>query len=175
MWGTYVITFVGSLAVALASVWFARWWSSRRNYYKTLQSLRAEMSSNVEVSKLICEWVDKNLEASKEGKMVVAGCPHLYDSAWVMTRGDLFDRDYPMMKTLEKPYLLVDVIDELIRTYRGYTWGIGIAVSGSRERGESTLKCIRDTTINHLLPKLKDSIGLLDNKLTQFRLLRRLH
>jgi len=158
-------TFVGSLAVALVTVWLAQLWSSKRHYYKTLQNLRAEISSNIEVSNLICEWVGKNLRASAEDKLLVAGCPHLHDSAWVLARGDLFARDYDMMRSLEDSYFKIDVINELIRTYRGYTWGIGVAASGSRERQESALKCVRDTTTNHLLPKLKDAGELLDSKL----------
>ncbi len=63
----YVITFVGSLVVALVSVWFAGWWSAKRDCKTALKNLRSEVLTNIKASSLICQWVDENVKALEDG------------------------------------------------------------------------------------------------------------
>ncbi len=98
MWWQYIVT----LVIALISVWFAQWLSTRREYRKALENLRSEVLTNVRTSGLLCQWVDTNLTALKSGELVLASCPHLYDSAWTSSKGDLAANDYLIAVRLEE-------------------------------------------------------------------------
>ncbi len=42
----YTITFVGSLIVALVTVWISHWISAKREYRQALENLRSEISES---------------------------------------------------------------------------------------------------------------------------------
>lgn len=165
MWWQYIVTFIGSLAVALSSVWFAQWLSAKREYRKALEYLKNEVSTNIKVSGLICQWVDRNLEASKDKQMVVASCPHLYDSAWVSVKGALAVKDYVIAANLEEAYFLITVVNDHMRNFEELRWGVGSALKDMGLRMDSILKVTRLTIVSHLMPKLEEAISRLDKKL----------
>ena len=103
-WWQYILTFVGSLIVALISVWFSQWLSARREYRKALENLRSEVSTNINNADLMNKWIVANLDALKEDKVVVATCPHLYESAWILARGAVSSKDYGIAAKMEDAY-----------------------------------------------------------------------
>ena len=94
MWWQYLVTFVGSLIVALFAVWFAHLVSAKRDYRKALENLRSEVSANIGNTYLMNKWIDTNLEFLNTGRITAATCPHLYESAWMSARGSVSSKDY---------------------------------------------------------------------------------
>lgn len=165
MWWQYVVT----LAIALISVWFAQWLSTRREYRRALGNLRSEVFNNVRTSGLLCQWVDTNLVALKAGKLVVASCPRLHDSAWISAKGDLAANDYHIAIKLEEAYGMIVVINNLLSTIEGLKWGVVGAMTNIDRRRELVLKYTKEIVKNSLLPELKNASSLLDKKLKKSR------
>lgn len=161
MWWQYIVT----LVIALISVWFAQWLSARREYRKALENLRSELLTNVRTSGLLCQWVDTNLVALKSGKLVVASCPHLYDSAWISAKGDLATNDYLIAVRLEESYGMIAVVNNLLHTIEGLKWGVVGAMIDIDQRRELVLKYTKEIVGNSLLPELENARNLLDKKL----------
>ena len=72
MWWQYIITFLGSLLVALIAISFSQVLSSNREYRKALENLRSELSTNIKNAGLMNRWIDANLVALKEDQILVA-------------------------------------------------------------------------------------------------------
>jgi len=161
MWLQYIIT----LVIALICVWFAQWLSARTTYKKALKNLRSEVFTNIRTSGLLCAWVDTNLVALKGRKLVVASCPHLYDSAWISVKGDLAANDYPIAVELEDSYGMIAVVNNLLHTIEGLKWGVVGAMVDIDERRELVLKYTKEIVENSVLPELKNAGNLLDKKL----------
>lgn len=161
MWWQYIVT----LVIALISVWFAQWLSTRRAYRKVLENLRSEVFTNIRTSGLLCQWVDTNLVALKGGKLVVASCPHLYDSAWISAKGELATNDYPIAVKLEDAYGMIAVVNNLLHTIEGLKWGVVGAMVNIDERRGLVLKYTMEIVEKSLLPELKNAGSLLDKKL----------
>ena len=164
VWWQYTVTFVGSLIVALISVWFAQWLSTRREYRKALVNLKSEVSTNINNSALICAWVDKNLKSLKDGKVVVATCPHLYDLAWVSVKGDLVAKDYRFAASLEEVYGMVSVANDLLHTIWELKWGVGGAMTGIQQRRTLVLDATKEIVRDSLMPRLVEAKKVLDTK-----------
>ncbi|MDP2744072.1 MAG: hypothetical protein Q8P00_03275 [Dehalococcoidia bacterium] len=165
IWWQYTITFAGSLIVALVAVLFSHWLSDRRGYRKSLQNLRSEASTNIENTKLIKQWIDRNLDALKEDKIVVAPCPHLYESAWFSARGEVSTKDYAIATKLEDAYGFLSAVNDLFHTIEELKWGIGAAMMNSKKREVMVLETIRAIIDEGLLPNLTDVETLLEKKL----------
>jgi len=161
MWWQYIVT----LVIALVSVWFAQWLSTRREYRKALENLRSEVSTNIRNSDLTNKWIDTNLNALERGKTVVASCPHLYDSAWVSARGVVASRDYSIATKMEDAYGFLVVINDLLRTIEELKWGAGAAMTGSTQSKITVFKAMREAINKGLLPNLIEVKTLLDKKL----------
>ena len=165
MWWQYVFPFVGSLFVALISVWIAQSWSAKRDYRKLLENLRGEVNTNINVSNLIIHWVDTIVGALENGNLVVASCPRLYDGAWLSVKGALAIRNYALLVKLEESYLLVSVANDLLRTVEELKWGAASAMTNVNLRRKTTFDAIRETVGNKLLPKLTEARKLLNKSL----------
>lgn len=164
-WWQYTVTFVGSLIVALISVWFSLWLSARREYRKTLENLRSEVSANIYNADLMNKWIDKNLDVLKEGKVVVATCPHLYESAWISARGAVSFKDYSTATKMEDAYGFLVSINDLMRAVEELKWGAGSAMTGSQQSKTILFEAMRETINNGLLPNLMEVKTQLDKKL----------
>ena len=154
VWWQYTITFVGSLIVALVSVWFSQWLSARREYRKALENLRSEVSTNINDADLMNKWIDTNLDALKEDKVVVATCPHLYESAWISARGAVSSKDYGIATKMEDAYGFLVGINDLMRAVEELKWGVGAAMSDSKRRKITVFEAMRKTINKGLLPNL---------------------
>lgn len=165
MWWQYTVTFAGSLIVALLTVWVATWWSAKRDYRKALENLRAEILTNIRASNLICQWVDENIEALKDGRMVVATCPHLYDSVWMLVRGDLISHDYLIADTVQELYLQITIGNDLLNKVEDLKWGVVSAMTNTKQRRDLVLKATKGIVSSILLPKLEEAKSLLEKKL----------
>lgn len=161
----YIITFVGSLIVALVTVWISHLISAKREYHQALENLRSEIKTNMEASKLITQWVDTNKESLQDGQLVVATCPHLYDQSWVNVKGRLTTKDYGITTELETVYFLITIVNDLLRIIFELKWGIGAVMTGTQTRRETVLECLEDTINTHLSPKLIEAKKTIDNKL----------
>ena len=161
MWWQYIVT----LAIALIAVWFAQWLSAKREYRRALENIRSEVLNNLRTSGLLCQWVDTNLEALKSGKLVVASCPHLYDSAWISAKGDLAVNDYDIAIKLEESYGMIAVINNLLSTIEGLKWGVVGAMIDIDQRRELVLKYTKEIVEKSLLPELVTARSVLDKKL----------
>ena len=161
MWWQYIVT----LVIALITVWFAQWLSTRTEYKKALKNLRSEVFTNIRTSGLLCAWVDTNLAALKGGRLVVASCPHFYDSAWTSSKGDLANNDCLIVVRLEASYGMIAVINNLLHTIEGLKWGVVETMTNIHQGRESVLKYTKETAENSLLPELENASNLLDKKL----------
>lgn len=155
MW-QYIVTFVGSLVIALISVWFAQWLSAHREYRKTLENLRSEVSININNASLMNMWIDKNLDVLKEGRVVAATCPHLYESAWISARGTISFKDYSIATKMEEAYSFIGSIKDLMRAIEVLKWGAGAAMTGSKENKITLFEALRKTINAGLLPNLME-------------------
>lgn len=165
VWWQYIVPFVGSLIVALVAVWFSQWLSTRREYKKALENLRTEVSTNINNADLMNKWIDTNLDALKEGKVVVATCPHLYESAWISVRGAVSSKDYSIAIKMESAYGFLSSMDDLMRTVEELKWGVGSAMTGSERRKITVFEVMRETINKGLLPNLTEVKTILDTKL----------
>jgi len=161
MWWQYVVT----LTIALISVWFAQWLSARREYGRALENIRSEVLNNIRTSRLLSQWVDTNLVALKAGKLVVASCPHLYDTAWISAKGDLAANDYQIVIKLEESYGMITVINNLLGTIEGLKWGVVGAMIDIDQRRELVLKYTKEIVENSLLPELEIARSILAKRL----------
>lgn len=165
VWLSYVITFIGSLTVALVTVWISQRWSAKRDYLKALRNLRSEVVTNIRASNLICEWVNRNVEALNNGQLVVASCPHLYDLAWSAIKGDMAKSDRDIVVRLEELYLQIVVVNNLLQTIEELKWGAAGAMTGIRQRRINVLEAIKDIVGEIILPQLEDARRSLDKRL----------
>ena len=161
----YIVTFVGSLLVALISVWIAQRWSANREYRSTLNNLASEVSGNIKRCQFICEWLDKDLEVQKDGYDLVSPYPHLYDSAWISVKGIIAVRDYPICAQLEDAYLWISVVNAMMFRLEELKWGVARTLMHSDTVKVETLKRIRIHTTNRMLPSLEDARTLLEQRL----------
>jgi hypothetical protein len=161
----YIATFIISLAVALIAVWFAQWFSTKRDYRKILENIRSEINSNTEVSALIIVWIDSNIKALDKDELVAASCPHFYYDAWVFGKGSITISDYPLYSKLGKIYFKISMANELLRTVEELTWGIAGAMTGSESRRKTVFEVLQETVERQLLPQLIEANKLLDNML----------
>lgn len=161
MWWQYVVT----LAIALISVWFAQWLSARREYRRALGNIRSEVLNNIRTSGLLSQWVDTNLVALKAGKLVVASCPHLYNTAWISAKGDLAANDYQIAVKLEESYGMIAVINNLLGTIEGLKWGVVGAMMDIDQRRELVLKYTKEIVEKSLLPELETARSILAKRL----------
>ncbi|MFC2003449.1 hypothetical protein ACFLV4_05855 [Chloroflexota bacterium] len=165
IWWQYTVTFVGSLIVALVSVWFSQWLSARREYRKALENLRSEISTNINNAGLMNQWIDTNLDVLKDDKVVVATCPHLYESAWISARGAVSSKDYDIATKMEDAYGFLVSISDLMRAVEELKWGAGAAMMGSKKRKITVFEVMKETINKGLLPNLMEVKTLLDKKL----------
>lgn len=165
VWWQYTITFVGALIVALVSVWFAQWLSARREYRKALEVLRSEVSTNINNAYLMIEWIDKNIDALKREKVVVATCPRLYESAWISARGAVSSKDYGIPTTMEDAYGFLVVINDLMHAVEELKWGAGAAIADSGQRKITVFNAMKAAINKGLLPNLKEVKTWLDERL----------
>ena len=161
MWWQYIVT----LVIALISVWFAQFLSTRREYKKALENLRTEVSTNINNADLMNKWIDTNLDTLKEGNVVVATCPHLYESAWISVRGAVSTKDYGIAIIMENAYGFLVGIKDLMRAIEEMKWGAGSAMVGSGKRKITVFEALRETINKGLLPNLMAAQILLDKKL----------
>lgn len=82
MWQHYVLTFIGSLVVALLAVWVSLRWSAKSKDRRALRSLWNELATNATICKYICENLDKETEWAKEDKHRITPLAQLHTSAW---------------------------------------------------------------------------------------------
>ena len=165
IWWQYTITFVASLIVALVSVWFSQRLSARREYRKALGTLRSEVSTNINNAYLMIKWIDTNLDALKRGNVVVATCPHLYESAWISARGAVSSKDYDIAAKMEDAYGFLVAINDLMRVVEELKWGAGAAMAGSGERKITVFNTMKAAINKGLLPNLREVKILLDERL----------
>jgi hypothetical protein len=163
MWYSYIITFVVSLVVALASVWFAQYWSAKKDYARGLRNLKAELLTNAKVSNLIYEWADKTEKELAKGELVAASCPHFYNNAWLELKGALYPRVFELAVDLEDLYLQSGVVNDFIVTMEELKWGAGSAMTGTEIRRKIVLKAIREIVKGILIPKLEEENKVIDN------------
>lgn len=165
MWWAYGIAFIGSLGVALISVRISQWWSDKRDYRKALQNLKSELSTNIKVARLICTWADMNIESLKNGKIVVASCPRFNDSVWISVKGSIAANDYSIVTGLEDAYLMVVVVNDLLRTTDGLKWEIGGTLPNVGQRVTLMLDAAKQIVKDKLVPMLENDRNLLDKRL----------
>jgi len=165
VWWQYIITFLGSLLVALIAVSFSQVLSNNREYRKALENLRSEVSTNIKNAGLMNKWIDANLDALKEDQIVVATCPHLYESAWISARGAVSSRDYGIATKMEDAYGFLVGINDFMRTVEELKWGVQAAMTGSKRRTITVFEAMRKTVDTGLLPNLTEAKTLLDKKL----------
>ncbi|MDP3879808.1 MAG: hypothetical protein Q8Q07_05840 [Dehalococcoidales bacterium] len=165
IWWQYTVTFVGSLIVALISVWFSQWLSVRREYRKALENLRSEVSTNIDNIDLISRWIDTNLDNLKENRVVVATCPHLYESAWISVRGAVSSKDYDIAQKMEGACGFLGSIHDLMHAVEELKWGAGSAMTGSKQSKTTVFEAMKEIINKGLLPNLTEVKTLLDRKL----------
>lgn len=166
IWWQYTITFVGSLIVALVSVWFSQWLSARREYRKALEALGSEVSTNISNAYLMINWIDKNLDAlKKRGNVVVATCPHLHESVWISARGAVSSKDYGIAVKMEDAYGFLVSINDLMRAVEELKWGAGVAIADSGQRKIIVFNTMKAAINKGLLPNLREVKILLDERL----------
>lgn len=165
MWWQYIVPFVGSLIVALLTVWFATWWSAKRDYVKALRNLRAEVVTNITASSKICAWATQNVELLGSARMLVRSCPRLYDSAYIVIKGVMVTSDYSITVKLEGLYLDIVVANNLLRTMDELSWETSGSVGHKKQRKLDVLREIRGYVGEGILPQLEDARGMLDKKL----------
>jgi len=163
MWWSYIVTFIGSLIVAITSVCIAQRWSAKREYTKSLKNLKAELLSNIRVSSLIHQWVDMNIKALGEGKLVAASCPHFYNMGWIQVRGALYASDSKSAIELEDLYLQAGVANDLITTMEELKWGVADAMTDARVRRKTVLETLREIVKEIVLPKFQKADKLIDS------------
>jgi hypothetical protein len=165
IWWQYTITLLGSLFVALLSVWFSQWLSNRREYMKSLKNLRSEVFANIYNADLINKWIDKNINALKDNQVLVATCPHLYNFAWISVRGAVSYKDFDIAIKLENAYGFLSSINDVMSAIEELKWGAGSAMTGSQERKIKLFEVMRETINTGLIPHLKEVLVLLDKKI----------
>lgn len=165
MWWQYIVTFLGSLLVALIAISFSQVLSNNREYRKTLENLRSEVSTNISNAGLMNKWIDTNLDALKDDNVVVATCPHLYESAWISARGVVSSKDYGIATKMEDAYGFLVGISDLMRAVEELKWGVQAAMTGSKQRTITVFTAMRETINKGLLPNLTEAKTLLDKKL----------
>lgn len=165
IWWQYTTAFVGSLIVALVSVWFSQRLSARRGYRKALETLRSEVSTNTNNAYLMIKWIDTNLDALEGGNVVAATCPHLYESAWISARGAVSSKDYGIAARMEDAYGFLVSVNDLMRAVEELKWGAGAALVGSEQRTIMVFNTMKAIINKGLLPDLREARILLDERL----------
>lgn len=165
MW-QYVVTFAGSLSVALISLWISHWWSDKRSYNKALKSLRNEVSTNVRVCKLVCDGIDKELEFGATGQVGLTPYPRFYNSVWSSARQAVPLRTNTMSEALEDAYIMLDVINEFLRRIEDLKHGIEASlVGGTGNRTILTLQITKGFIETKAVPLLENAKAVLDEEI----------
>jgi len=113
-WWQYIITFVGSLIVALLSVWIAQLWSTRRERSNILKNLKSEVAGNLKTCGLIYDWLNRDFDSLMKGETALTPYPHLRESIWYSVRGIMIAQ-YAVTVKFDDAYHLIGIVNDLLR------------------------------------------------------------
>lgn len=155
----YVLPYLATLLVALVTVSFAMWASARRNAGLAKGLLRAEIRTNIEVSKSILAYSQAQLTS----EATVQPMPRYRDTAYLeYKRAGLLDRlPRDSAEQLVDVYLYIESVNEAGRRQEDLAFGPSAAWPNSHELRIQNLTYIQDTIHNVLgpyqgrLPKMK--------------------
>lgn len=165
MWWQYIVTFVGSLIVALVAVWTAQCWSDKRSLRKALINLRGEVSTNLRVCKLICDGVKKDVELIEKEQIGLTPYPRFYSSVWTSVRQNISLGDHTLSESLEDAYIMLDVVNECLRRVEELKHGVSGALMNINKMRVATLTLAEGLVNTRAQPFLEKVKTLLDTRL----------
>ena len=166
-WVKYVVAFLGSLCVALFTVWLSQQISNRREYKKVWKNILAETITNLKVVNEINYWAGGTLEAVKKSMVPVKSCPRLYNMAWHTAKGDVMTKGYDVAVKLDELYFDIAFVNDMIGKMEDLLWGIAGSMTNSEERKYSVLETIGEYTEERLLVKLENTRVVAEKELRQ--------
>ncbi len=157
---TYVLPYLVVLAIAFLTVWFGLALSKANERRRARMSLRAELHSNVAVTKALLAYSDKQLS----GENSVAPMPKYRVHAFIRyKRVGLLDRlPAKITEELEQLYLNMESVNKAGRRQEELAFGPAAAYPNAHTLRLENLTYVRDTAHNLIEPyqdRLKDSDG----------------
>ncbi len=170
----YITPFVGSLIVALVTVWFAHSLGDKANRKRALGNLYAEVLANIKVSEQICELVQGDFRAKVNGETGLPPYPHLDRSAWDSAKGTMTLSDYSIARQLDYAYLLIGIINDLMCRVEDMRYRLrkGFILPEEQHQKEvlsqefaQNIAVVDGFVIQRLLPTLEEARTLLQKSL----------
>ncbi len=147
---TYVIPYLPILVIALIVVWVAFSLSGRRNRYRLRAALRAEMRTNMNVTKAILTYADSQLS----GQTSVAPMPKYHVRAFFeYKKHGLMEKTLPKIADeLESLYLNMESVNKAGRRQEELAFGPAAAFPNAHTLRLENLTFVRDTAHNLIAP-----------------------
>jgi hypothetical protein len=148
--GLYVIPYVATLVVALITVSFAMSASGKRTKSLVKSILKAEIRTNIEISKSILAYSLQQLTSDA----TVQPMPHYHETAFLeYKRAGLLDRlPRSSAEELVNVYIYIESVNEAGRRQEDLAFGPSAAYPNSHELRIQNLTYIQDTIHNVLAP-----------------------
>lgn len=166
MW-QYIVTFIGSLVVA----WFSVRWSARMRDKRALTSLGNEISTNLELCKVVCDNLHKDVESLKEGKTSVTPLAQLHTWAWNVTASAISLSDEDASRALEVAYTTTDITNNHVQRIEELKHGVIPILVGEKAwpKIEANCAALKKYIEERTIVALQDAKVVLDKELSKYR------
>jgi len=147
---SYIIPYLPILVIALLTVILAYGLSGRRSRYRVRMALRAEMRSNINVTKAILTYADSQLS----GQMSVSPMPRYHMRAFAAyKRIGLMEKTQPKVaEELENLYLNMESVNKAGKRQEDLAFGPAAAFPNAHTLRLENLNFARDTANNIISP-----------------------
>lgn len=168
MW-QYIVTFIGSLVVALISVWISQRWSAKSRDKRTLASLKSEISINITICGLTCQHLDEELQLTDEHRMGVRPFAELFTWSWNIAKSTIVLSESDAFEDIEAAYYAVDIVNKYIRRIEELKHGIPVMFKGAREIRKMNYAELKRYIQEYAMPGLRDAKQIIEKELSQYR------
>jgi hypothetical protein len=147
---SYVIPYLPILVIALLTVVLAYQLSGRRTRYRVRMALRAEMRSNISVTKAILTYADTQLS----GQTSISPMPRYHTRAFAAyKRLGLMEKTHPKVaEELDNLYLNMESVNKAGKRQEDLAFGPAAAFPNAHTLRLENLNFARDTANNIISP-----------------------
>ena len=170
----YLITFFGSLVVALIAVWYSQNLPEKRAYEQLHENLLTEIRDNIERCEHLPELINKDLEQFVKNEESLFGMPLFYDDIWksLRIRGQLYriateGRD--LYRKLKMLYEQIDMTNRLLLYYEERKIEPIFNVNEYKEEQSRRVRGVKCNIMKNIRPLLADVETLLNEKIRQIK------
>ena len=163
---SYIITFVGSLLVALIAIRYSQNRSEKNAYKQLYKNLLIEIQDNLERCDHLPKLVDGDLKRDVKNEESLFGMPLFYGDVWrsLRVRGQLnriANEERDLYRTLKMLYEHIDMTNRLLLSYENRKTEPIFDVKKYKEEQSIRVRGVKCNIVKNIKPLLDDVGNLL--------------